>query len=191
MLSLRGTSVLDPRDVATLVLRYFSVTEYAKATDRPVRWDRPVIPLIDDLTPTWYSADEWGIPGRKPVGYAHPDSLVRVYTLGDVGRALEALESEDPASFHTLREELAPPVSGAALDDEWKSVYRVHREAQEARAELDSLVEAGASARRQNAALLKYHRVISKGTAHLARKTHAVLNASQALIRLLPARSWN
>ena len=183
--------MLDPRDVATLVLRYFDYTGYATANGKPISWDRPVMPLIDDLTPTWYTQDEWGIPGRKPVGYAHPDSPVRLYTLGDVSRALDKLEAEDPSAFHTLREELAPPVSAAALDEEWRTVYHVHREAQEAHAEWAELVETGGSKKRIDAATLKYHRALSKAHPRLMRKFHAVLDASQALIKHLPARSWN
>lgn len=182
--------MLNPRDVATIVLRYYDYVEYARATGKFISWNRPVVPLIDDLTPRWYSQEEWGIPGRKPVGYIHPDSPARLLSLGEVQHALAQLESSNPSAYHTLREELAPPASGEALDSEWRDAYLLHKAAQEAKAEMTDILESGGSPKRLKSVTLKYSKLLAQASPRMARKTHAVLDAAQELAKFLPQKEW-
>lgn len=182
--------MLNPVDVATLVLRYYEKVAYLAQNDKAPDADRLVVPPSDPFAPQ-HGSDIEEIPGRRPVGFAHSDSPVRLYTFSEVRGALEVLERDDPSSASILRNELGDPAFGANLRAEWSDIARLVRDTTEAKRRLLELQEGEYTPGELASAQLAYDRAVARGSRSLAEVTHRVLDAAEALARYLPKKSWN
>jgi hypothetical protein len=182
--------LLNPVDVATLVLRYYEKVAYLAQNDKAPDADRLVVPPSDPFAPQ-HGSDIEEIPGRRPVGFAHADSPVRLYTFSEVRGALDRFERDDPSAHAVLTAELGDPAFGASLRSEWNHVARIYRDTTEAKRALLELQEGEYTPGELASAQLAYDRQVARGSKALAEVTHRVLDAADALARYLPKKSWN
>lgn len=182
--------MLNPVDVATLVLRYYEKVAYLAQNGKAPDAIRLVVPPSDPFAPQ-YGSDIEEIPGRRPVGFAHADSLVRLYTFSEVRRALEMIERDDPGAHATLASELGEPNFGASLRSEWNHIARIYRDTTEAKRALLELQAGEYTPGELASAQLAYERQVARGRQSLAEVTHKVLEAAEALAARLPKKSWN